>query len=156
MLTPETPFPYVGSYALHIDMDQPAPQAAELVRIHWRRTERSVDRAGRSTARAVGQDGRANETEYVMVSFPLRDGAGGNKVVAAAALIDATPLDGAETREFHDLDRLLRGRSPRKGSGLARKAARRDALKARMLWAPFLARRLGEHRARQASQRRAA
>ncbi len=90
MLTPETPFPYAGSYALLVDPDAAAPQAAELVRILARRpSEQGV---------------------FAMVSFPLRADASGNKVVAEAELIDATPLTQAEAREFHDLDRELHGR----------------------------------------------
>jgi hypothetical protein len=136
MLTPETPYPYPGSYALHVDMDQPQPSAAELVRIMWRR----VDSEGRG---------------FVAVSFPLRDGASGNKVVPADALIDGTALSDAEQREFHDLDRGLRGCSG-KTPGQKKRAARRDALKSRTIWSRFLARQLRELRARNAVKQRAA
>lgn len=135
MLTPETAYPYPGSYALHIDMDQPPPQAAELVRVHWRR---------------VDSDGR----DFVAVSFPLRAGASGNKVVPADSLIDGTPLSGEESREFHDLDRALDGRSLRTKRQKAL-AARRDALKQRTIWSPFLANKRRDMRQRD-EQRQAA
>jgi hypothetical protein len=89
MLTSEAIYPYPGSYALHVDLDQPPPQPAELVRIQWRR----VDAQGRG---------------FVAVSFPQREGASGNKVVPADQLIDGTPLTTEEQREFHDLDRAAR------------------------------------------------
>jgi hypothetical protein len=130
MLSPETPFPYVGSYALFEDPDAPPPQPTELVRILWRREG------------------------FAMVSFPLRDGAGGNKTVAADALTDATPLTDGEQREFHDLDRDLAGRSLRTVKQ-RRQVARRDALKRRAIYAPLLARLLRQAR-RQAETRRAA
>jgi hypothetical protein len=131
MLNPETPFPYVGSYALYVDMDQPAPQREELVRIMWR-SERMV-----------------------AVSFPLRSGAGGNKAVLDIGLIDATPLSFEETREFHDLDRALFGRSLRTKRQQAANA-RRVALQRRAIWAPYMKRLLREMCARSAQQRRAA
>src|SRR3954463_8526147 len=107
MLSPATNFPYPGSYALFADPDLPYPQPAELVRIMWRR---------------VDSDGRG----FVAVSFPLRDGAGGNKVVPAGDLIDATELTPEDAREFHDLDRALFGREPRNLSKRQRaRAARR-------------------------------
>lgn len=117
MLQQQTPFPYVGSYALLIDPDARAPQAAELVRIQMRR-----------------------EGE-VVVSFPLRDGAAGNKRVDPALLIDATPLTSAEAREFHDLDRALAGRSLRTPKQ-KRDKARRDALHQRIVYGPALDRLL--------------
>lgn len=131
MLAPETPYPYVGSYAMLVDLDQPGTQAAELVRIQWR---------------------RLNET---VVSFPLRDGAAGTKRVDPEQLIDATPLTPAEAREYHDLDRALAGRSGRTPKQKAM-IARRDALRTRMIYAPVLARLLEEARGRGAGQRRAA
>src|SRR4051812_41677412 len=110
MLSHETPYPYVGSYALYSDPEQPYPPPTELVRVQWRREG------------------------FAMVSFPLRDGAAGNKVVAFAELIDGTALDAGEQREFHDLDRLIRGRQPADLSKTQRaKAKRRDALKNRMI-----------------------
>lgn len=144
MLTPETAFPYVGSYAVYVDLDQPPPQRDELVRIQGRRTERTV-----------GEGGRSTETGFAMVAFPLRDGASGNKTIAAAELIDGTPLTHDEKRELADLERALFGRSlttPKQ----KRLAARRDALRSRAIWEPHLTRLLREHRARQASQREAA
>lgn len=132
MLIPETPFPYPGSYALHVDTDlAPQQQQAELVRIMWRRE---------------GQ---------VAVSFPLRLNASGNKVIAADALIDATPLTAAEALEFHDLDRSLAGRSLRTAKQ-KRQAARRDALKQHVVWAPHMERLLRRARTIMASQQRAA
>jgi hypothetical protein len=129
MLSPETPFPYVGSYALFVDPDAPPPQADELVRINWRREG------------------------FAMVSFPLRDGASGNKTVPFADLIDATPLSSEEAREFHDLDRALFGRSLRTAKQ-KREAARRDALRRRTIYAPLLERLLRKARAK--VERRAA
>lgn len=148
MLTPETPFPYPGSYALHTDLDLAPPQPTELVRIQWRR----VDSEGRG---------------FVAVSFPLRDGASGNKVVPADALIDATELAPEEQREFHILDRELIARgivaavggdAPRKRLTARQKnlLARRDALKERMIWSRFIAPKLREMRARDAMKRKAA
>jgi len=137
MLAPDATYPYPGSYALLIDLDLPYPQPTELVRIMWRR----VDNAGRG---------------FVAVSFPMRDGASGNKVVPTDRLIDGTPLTGEETREFHDLDRALDDRNPRNFSKRQRaKAARRDALKQRMIWVPCLAKQLRNLRQR-AEQRQAA
>jgi hypothetical protein len=133
MLSNQTPFPYPGSYALLVDPDAPAPQPNELVRINWRREG------------------------WAMVSFPLRDGASGNKVVAFADLIDATPLSAEETREFHELDRGLGGRDPRNFSkGQRARAARRDALRRRIVHAPLLERRMRDMRALHARQRKAA
>jgi len=137
MLSPEAVFPYPGSYALLNDIDLPYPQPTELVRIMWRR----VDDAGRG---------------FVAVSFPMRDGASGNKVVPTEQLIDGTPLTADEQREFHDLDRALDDRDPRNFSKRQRaKSARRDALKQRMIWVPFLTERLRDMRQR-ADQRQAA
>lgn len=137
MLAPDATYPYPGSYALLNDLDLPAPQPTELVRIMWRR----VDATGRG---------------FVAVSFPMRDGASGNKVVPAETLIDGTPLTTEEQREYHDLDRALGDRDPRNFSKRQRvRAARRDALKQRMIWVPFLAERLRDMRQR-AEQRKAA
>jgi hypothetical protein len=129
MLNQETSFPYVGSYALFEDRDQPRP-ATELVRIIGRRNTR---------------DG-----EETLVSFPLRDGASGNRAVPFAELIDATPLTNAEEREFHELDRLIAGRPPSDLSrSLRAKAKRRNALKARLIWSRFMAQKLRDLRARE-------
>lgn len=135
MLSPATPFPYVGSYALYEDPDQPAPQRTELVRILARRPD--------------------HDAAYAMVSFPLREGASGNKMVPEAALIDGTPLTDAEAREFHDLDRDLAGRTLRTKRQKHR-GARRDALKGRMIWSRYLARQLAELRRREERAREAA
>ncbi|HVM38324.1 MAG TPA: hypothetical protein VM265_08060 [Sphingomicrobium sp.] len=141
MLSPETPFPQVGSYALYHDDALPIDnRSSELVRI--------LERAGDS----------------VLIAFPLRQGAAGNKRVALAELIDGTPLDRDAARELHDLDRQLAGRvdgavgvdgrrirlTPRQKE----LGKRRDALKARMIWAPILATRLTELAARQRSEAR--
>lgn len=158
MLTPEATYPYPGSYALCHDPDRPQPSPAELVRIMWRRVD--------EPKRKVGKGGRSEEHGFVAVSFPLRDGAGGNKVVASADLIDGTPLSGEEQREFHDLDRDLRGRfdgavglDGRRPRTLTRRqkarAARRDALKSRTIWSKVLADRLRDMR-RHVEQRKAA
>jgi L-2-hydroxyglutarate oxidase LhgO len=121
MLHPETPFPYVGSYALleHEGQNQ-------LVRIVFRR-----------------------EGE-VVVGLPLKDGASGNLRVAPDALIDATPLTAEEAREFHDLDRALAGRSLRTPKQKAM-VARRDALRRRMIHAPIVERLLREAGMRRAA-----
>ena len=136
MLSPETPFPYVGSYALYEDPDAPAPQRTELVRI---------------LARRPGNDGA-----YAMVAFPLRDGAGGNKLVPEAGLIDGTPLSPEEERQYHDLDRHLGGRSPVKcrSTRLKALAATRDRLRGRMIWSRFMARQLAEMRRREEAEKR--
>jgi hypothetical protein len=118
LLTPETPFPHVGSYAL---LEREGRD--QLVRIQWR---------------------RENE---IVVSFPLRDGASGTLRVDPADLIDATPLTPAEEREFHDLDRSLRGSSLRTPKQKAR-LARRDALRKRMIVAPIAARLMRQLRER--------
>lgn len=131
MLTSEALYPYPGSYALYVDLDQPPPQPAELVRTQWRR----VDAQGRG---------------FVAVSFPQRDGASGNKVVPADQLIDGTPLSAEEQREFHNLDRELFGREPRNLSKAQRaKAKRRDALKQRTIWTRFMERKLAAVRGQQ-------
>lgn len=120
MLSPDAPFPYVGSYALLIDSDLPkSAQRAELVRIMWRRL----------VPEAPGQPAH----EEVSVSFPLRAGACGNKLVPFAELINPTPLDDAEKRELTDLQRHLAGRvnlSPK----LKVKLARVHALRQRLIW----------------------
>lgn len=123
MLHNATPFPFVGSYALLIDTDQPPEhQQAELVRI----LKRDVHPA------ALGA------VLMVVVSFPLRAGASGTKTVALEDLIDGTPLDGIEQRELADLQRDTRQRlRPNKA-----KVARREVLRQRAIWSPILARRL--------------
>lgn len=133
MLSNETPFPYPGSYGLLIDPDAPAPQPNELVRINWRREG------------------------WAMVSFPLRGGASGNKVIAAGDLIDATPLTADEEREFHESDRALAGRDPRNFSKRQRwLKARRDLFRLRMIHAPVMERLMRDMRERQARQQEAA
>lgn len=132
MLHPETPYPYPGSYALY---ECPERRRVELVRIMWRR-------AGDHDAGA-----------WIAISFPLIDGASGNKVVAEGDLIDATPVSFEESREFHDLDRWLAGKAlnTKKQKALAK---RRDALKQRVIWAGFMATMLRQLRDQQ--QRKAA
>lgn len=108
MLHLPTPFPFAGSYALHIDMDQPPPQEAELVRV-------------------IRRDG-----EECLVAFPLRRDASGTKTIRFEQLIDATPLSDDDWAELKALDRELFGRvRPNK-----LKAARREALRDRERWAP--------------------
>lgn len=139
MLTPETPFPNVGSYALLIDEDQPlGQQRAELVRIHSLRLVR---------------EGHGHPIEKkATLAFPLREGASGNKTVPFAGLIDATPLTGAEAREMVDLDSELRGLKVR---DRANKQARHDALYSRATWAPHMQRLLDEAHNREAKRRAA-
>lgn len=134
MLQHETPYPHVGSYAVFIDAELPPErQRPELARIQWRR-----------------------EGELV-ISLPLRDGAAGTKSIDPAQLIDASPLSAAQRREFHDLDRDLAGiearirrwaeqdepgRKPRLSPRQREMAARRDALKHRIIYGPILDRLL--------------
>jgi hypothetical protein len=127
MLDAPTPFPTIGSYALLIDQDQPAPQEAELVRIIGCR---------------FPKDG-----PVALLAFPLREGASGNKEVPLASLTDATPLSIEEQREFHVLDRELFGRTIRTQKQ-KEKEARRTELKRRTLWGPFFNKALREMRAR--------
>lgn len=142
MLNAETPFPNVGSYALTVDpvTGLDAGQV-ELVRIL-----------------------EAPPGGLVLVSFPLRDNAGGTKRIAPSELIDGTPLTGAEGREMIDLERELRQRGPVGKDGRATKARvrgraakqlRHDALRQRAIWAPHL-RLLLVEAARREARRRAA
>jgi hypothetical protein len=118
MLSPETPFPYPGSYALHIDADRPAAQqSAELVRILWR------------TGAHTG------------IAYPLREGASGNRIVEHKELINATPLDQYERRELAELYRELHGRVIR-SVRMREKAERLELLRSRATWAVHLARLL--------------
>lgn len=137
MLSAETPFPYQGSSALYIDRDlPPSEQRAELVRIISRRAPHLP----------FGETGAQS-----LVSFPLRTGASGNKVVPEAELIDITPLDQAERKEMAELFGHLLGRE-RLTPKMKRQKARHDALKNRSMWADFArpliadARRLSEKR----------
>lgn len=127
MLRPPAPFPQAGSYGLLIDGDRPYPQPAELVRII-----------------RIGHPGYAvpgGDQPEVLLSFPLRAGAGGNKTVLLNELIDATDLTPAEARELADLQRELRGREAR-SARLKRMADRLAVLRTRAIWAPVLARQL--------------
>lgn len=129
MLSAPTPFPEVGSYGLYHDPAQaPGERRTELVRILER---------GSTVA---------------LVAFPLRDGAGGNRRVALADIIDGTPLDDDERRELADLQRHLHGRRLRSPKALADKA-RMDTLASRAIWSGPL-QRLSERAA--AAQRRKA
>lgn len=120
LLSPETPFPQVGSYALLIDRDRPLEQqSAELVRILRRY--------------------RMDRDAPVTVAFPLREGASGTKSVVVSDLIDATPLTSAESREMTDLGRALTGPRVR---GRKAKAERYGQLRARAIWAPHFDRLL--------------
>lgn len=126
MLQPETPYPYVGSYAL-IELDG----ATQLARIQMRR-----------------------EGE-VVISLPFRAGAAGNLRVDPAALIDGTPLSDDEAGEWRDFNRHLAGRVARTKRQKAIKA-RAEALRARaMIYAPLMKRLLTDLRQRD-SLRRAA
>lgn len=128
MLSHATPFGQVGSYGLLIDRDLPAgQQVAELVRV----------------LRKDGAD--------VAIAFPLRDGASGNKTVPLADMIDASPLNRAETRELTELTRALFGK-PSRGA----KAKRLAALKQRATWFPVFAKRMDALHARQRQRQRAA
>lgn len=124
MLSPETPFPQVGSYALLIDRDRPIErQSAELVRILRRYR--------------MGWDAP------VTLAFPLREGAGGTKNGVLSDLIDATPLTSAESREMTDLRRALTGQRVR---GRKTKAERYAQLRSRAIWAPHFERLLRQAR----------
>lgn len=112
MLSSPAPFPYVGSYCLIEHEGE-----TQLARIVFRREGEAV------------------------VSLPLRPDAGGNLAVDPARLVDGTPLTTEEAREYHDLDRALRGASGRTKKQKAM-IARRDALKSRMIWSRFLERKL--------------
>jgi hypothetical protein len=124
MLSSPAPFPFVGSYCL---LDHEGE--TQLARIVFRR------------GASVGLDGRTTDNGEVVVSLPLRPDAGGNLAVDPSRLIDGTALTDAEEREYHDLDRSLRGTSGRTKSQL-KQIARRDALKSRLIWSRFLDRKL--------------
>jgi hypothetical protein len=129
MLNPATPFPQIGSFALFLDDDQPVPQVLELVRI----LERGAS--------------------VVLVAFPLRDGAGGNKRVPLADLIDATDLAPDESRQLADLQRHLTGRG-RLTPKMQAQAAAAKALRQRAIYAPLMRRLLD--RAGRVQRRKAA
>lgn len=133
MLKVPAPFPQVGSYGLLVDLNQPPPQSAELVRIMRRDDFR-------------GQ---------VSVAFPLRAGACGNRIVAASELIDATPLTKAEERELTDLQRHLVGRT-RMTPKLRAMNTRAHDLKARQIFGIILERELGKLNEREARDLRRA
>lgn len=114
MLSSPAPFPYVGSYCL-----------AEIDGEH---------QLARVLARRFSQQGAA----FALIGFPLRDGATGNREVAEAELIDATPLTGEEQREFHELDRALYGRTQFRTEKQKREKARRDQLRQRIVYGPIL------------------
>lgn len=114
MLKVPTPFPQVGSYAVHIDDTLPlAQQRAELVRIL------EIDE------------------QMALVAYPLREGSSGNRRVALAELTDGTPLTRDEQRELADLQRHLRGRDRLRG-GQVRQAKRCDDLRKRAIWSMVL------------------
>jgi hypothetical protein len=140
LLTPETPFPNVGSYALLIDCDS-CRSGGSAQRSNDCRVGHGAELA-RILRASVGEDGRATErTLTATIALPLRDGASGTKTVPFADLIDATPLTGAEGKEMVDLDRELRSKPLR---GRAAKQARHDALKRRAIWAPHMQRLIAE------------
>jgi hypothetical protein len=115
----------------------------------------------RRPGRQVGAGGRSIENDFFLIALPMRDGAGGNKVVAFSELIDASALTAEEEREFHDLDRAQAGWVGKDGrlikrlsAGQKAKRARRDSLRSRIIRGPLLDRLLRFARATQ--QRRAA
>ena len=118
MLIPQTPFPQAGSYGLYQDPELPCGERrAELARIL---------ELGASVA---------------LISLPLRDGAGGNRRVPIADLIDGTPLDAAETKELTDCFRAMhQGTGRRRNVKAAR--ARHATLKTRAIWSGPLQRQL--------------
>ena len=116
MLSTPAPFPHVGSFAAFVDLDIPRAEdrRAELVRI----------------ARPAG-DGT------VLVTFPLRTGSTGTRTVELSELIDCTPLSRDEERELTDLQRLFRGREPRRNKD--RPAHERaEALRQRLLYSRLM------------------
>ena len=119
MLNVPAPFPQVGSFALLVDSTQPIEaQRAELVRIL------RIDGIGQRHAGASAA-----------IAFPLRTGAGGNRTVNLAELIDPTTLTTAEERELTGLQDQLRGRArPNKA-----KVERAEALRTRQLMADLAA-----------------
>jgi hypothetical protein len=132
MLRTQAPFPEVGSYALLIDRNLPAgQQRGELVRILR----------------------KAPISEQTTVAFPLRTGASGTRVVDHADLIDGTPLTGPEERELADLDRDLRGRLKFTAKQKAI-AARRDALRSRLIWSQLYRAELAKAEALDGRQQR--
>lgn len=143
MLTPETPFPHPGSYALLLAKADPrralsaapdayeAPQLARIIRTYQQRP-------GVVTA---------------LISLPLRDGASGNREVDLDDLTDATPLTGKEAREMIDISRELTGKRVRDRQG---KEARYAELRLRAVFAPLLELRLRKLAERDASKRKAA
>jgi hypothetical protein len=109
MIRSPADYPFPGSFALLIDTNLPAEQRrCELVRI----------------MRYDPDHGQA------AVAFPLRVGASGNRVIASAELIDATPLTTAEAAELETLrDHLgMQARPNRK------KIERAEALRRRQIY----------------------
>jgi len=84
MLRVPTPFPQVGSYALIQD-------EGELM-----------------LCRIVDRD---SDTGQVLIAFPERFGASGNKRVMVDRLIDGTPLTDAERREWRAAEQAIAGKS---------------------------------------------
>lgn len=118
MLSPATPYPQPGSYALYEDPElPPADRHAELVRI--------IERGA----------------AVVLVSFPLREGASGNQRVPLSDLIDATPLSAEEGREMTDLQRSLVGKSMRTKAQKSAKA-RLETLQSRAIWSGNMQRKI--------------
>ena len=131
MLSPATPFPQVGSYGLYQDPAlPPAERISELVRI--------LDRGA----------------AVVLVSFPQREGAGGNMRVPLSDIIDGTPLTSEESREMTDLARSLVGRSMRTKAQKAAKV-RHEHLQSRNIWSGCLRRKLDDLSRRQQQARAA-
>jgi hypothetical protein len=113
MLKVPSPFPQVGSYALLVDETLPiTQQRAELVRVQRRDQGEGL----------------------VSISWPLRIGASGNRIVFENELIDGTELTKAEQRELTDLLNHCRGRArPNKA-----KMAQAEALRCRLIHSDLL------------------
>lgn len=105
MLKTQAPFPHVGSFALLVDTHQPeSQQRAELVRL----MRYDVPRVASERGWLAGEPTRIpSPCRNAAVSFPLRTGASGNRLVYAEDLIDGTPLTKAEERELADLQRTV-------------------------------------------------
>lgn len=124
MISAPAPFPFAGSYALHVDHALPViDQRAELVRI-------------------TRVDGI-----HCTVTFPLRTGSSGIRTVMEMDLLDGTPLTQAEQVELADALREVKGRK-RLSSRLKALADRAEDLRARAMAAIILESELAKLRAR--------
>mgnify|MGYP006952660022 CR=1 FL=1 len=147
MLHTPAPFPFAGSYALHVDTSLPEDrQRAELVRI----MRYDDARVGRSAG--VNEASSHSPCRNVAVSFPLRVGATGNRLIFAEELIDGTPLTKAEERELADLQRSLAGRVGVRPRPTA-KQKRAEALRHRLIFSQLLTAELAKLRAQEGRER---